>query len=111
MDRKEAIRQYKETATPMGVFRVRNTKTGKSFIGTSVNLPAMLNRQRFQLANGAHRSKELQADVKALGIDTFAFETLDVLEPLKEPGYDPADDLAALEGMWRETLAATGLYE
>lgn len=46
MDRRELSRAYKETSRPMGVFRVRNTVNGKCFIGTSVDLPSMLNRQR-----------------------------------------------------------------
>ena len=46
VDRKALIRQYKETRRPAGVFRVRNTANGKSLVGTSVDLPSMLNRQR-----------------------------------------------------------------
>ena len=49
MDRKALVRDYKENRRPMGVFRVLNTANGKSLIGTSVDLPGMLNRQRFQL--------------------------------------------------------------
>lgn len=111
MDRKAAIRKYKETPTPMGVFCVRNIATGKAFVGSSTNVPAMLNRQRFQLSVGSHPCRELQKDIQALGADAFAVETLDTLEPSKEPGYDPTDDLKTLLEMWREKLAATGLYK
>ncbi|HLA63963.1 MAG TPA: GIY-YIG nuclease family protein, partial [Rhodothermales bacterium] len=79
MDRKAAARAYKELQHPMGVFRVLNTAGGKSFIGTSVNLPAMLNRQRAQLQLGGHPSTELQRDWNALGADAFTFEVLDEL--------------------------------
>lgn len=107
MDRKEAIRNYKNTPTPVGVFRVRNNTEGKSFIGSSVNVPAMLNRQRFQLDHGAHANKQLQADWNALGADAFTIESLDVLEPPKEGTWDPSDDLKALEEMWRDRIAAS----
>ena len=80
MDRKEAIKNYKNTPTPVGVFRIRNNRDGKSFIGSSANLPAMLNRQRFQLDHGAHANKQLQADWSAMGADSFTIESLDVLE-------------------------------
>ncbi len=55
MDRKALIRQYKETPRPMGVYRIRNTKTSQALIGTSLDVPSMLNRHRAQLGLGAHR--------------------------------------------------------
>ncbi len=106
MNRKEAIRAYKEARRPIGVFQVRNTASGKAYIGTSVDLPSMLNRQRAQLRMGAHADRALQADWNALGDGAFAFDVLDTLEPPDEPGYDPADDLRTLEDLWRGKLAA-----
>ena len=32
MDRKAAIRQYKEAATPIGIVGIRNIATGKTFL-------------------------------------------------------------------------------
>ncbi len=106
MDRKEAIRQYKETVRPMGIWQVRCTATGQSLLGTSTDLPAMLNRQRAQLRLRAHRQADLQRDWDAHGEEAFTFEVLDTLEPKDDPGYSPAEDLAELETMWRERLAA-----
>ena len=108
MDRKEQIRAYKESPRTMGVFRVRNTVTGKSLLGSSVDVPAMLNRQRFQLGAGGHPDRALQADWAEFGPDAFVFETLDTLEPSEEPGYDPSPDLKALEEMWLEKLGRAG---
>ncbi|HEY8532027.1 MAG TPA: GIY-YIG nuclease family protein [Limnochorda sp.] len=108
MNRKELIREYKNTPKPAGVFRVRNTAQNKSFIGTSTNLPAMLNRQRFQLETGAHPDRELQQDWNELGPDAFAFEILDQLEPSKEPDTDPTEDLRVLKALWVEKLTAAG---
>jgi hypothetical protein len=104
MNRKELIRKYKETPRPMGVYVVRNTATGKSFIGSSVDVPARLNRLRTQLQSGLHPNRELQDDWKRLGADGFALETLDTLEPSDQPGNDPGEDLRVLEAMWREKL-------
>jgi len=108
MDRKTMIREYKQRRPPMGVFQVRNRASGKVLVGASSDLPAMLNRQRAQLQMGAHPSRELQADWKALGPEAFAFEILDILSPAKEPGTDPAEDLRILEMMWLDTLAPYG---
>jgi hypothetical protein len=108
MDRKEQIRAYKETRRPMGVFRVRNKVNGKSLVGASVDLPGMLNRQRFQLVAGGHPDRALQADWKECGAEAFEFETLDLLEPPDQPDYDPAVDLRALEQLWLEKLGRPG---
>lgn len=106
VDRKERIREYKERRLPMGVFRVRNTVTGESMIGSSIDLPSMLNRQRFQLDAGSHPNRALQQDWDASGGAGFEFEVLDTLEQSGEPGDDPAADLLVLEDMWAKRLEA-----
>jgi RimJ/RimL family protein N-acetyltransferase len=106
-DRKALVREYLETPRPAGVYRVRNKVSGKTLVGSSPNLPGILNRQRFQLNNGSHPDKELQSDWNALGPDAFTFETLDLLKPSDDPGYDPAEDLRALKEMWLDKLTAS----
>jgi len=108
MDRKALIREYKEARRPMGVFQVRNVQDGRVYVGTSVDLPSMLNRQRAQLRMGAHPDKVLQADWQALGPDAFTLDILDTLDPPDEPGYDPAADLRTLEELWRAKVEAAG---
>jgi hypothetical protein len=105
MDRKALIRQYKESRRPMGVFRVRNTVNGKSLIDASTDLPAILNRQQFQLRQGLHPSRELQKDWNELGPEVFVFEVLDTLTVPDQPDYDPADDLQALKQLWLDRLS------
>jgi len=109
VDRKALVREYLETPRAAGVYGVRNTASGKTFLGASPNLSGMLNRQRFQLQNGSHPDKELQADWNDLGRDAFAFETLDLLKLSDDPGYDPTEDLRTLKTMWLEKLAASGV--
>jgi hypothetical protein len=107
-DRKELIRRYKETPRPAGVYRVRNVIGGTSLLGSSPDLSAILNRERFQLDAGLHPDKELQKDWRELGPNAFAFETLDRLEPSSAPGYGPTADLQVLKEMWFEKLTASG---
>ena len=92
----------------MGVFRVRNTVNGKSLVGTSVDLPSILNRERAQLNFGGHPNRELQREWNEMGAGAFTFEVLDTLAPRQEPDYDPADDLRALEALWLEKLQPFG---
>lgn len=107
MDRKALTRAYKETPRPMGVYRVRNTVTGKSLVASSVDLPAILNRHKAALRLGGHTNKELQKDWNELGPEAFEFEVLDTLSPSDRPGDKPADDLKELEAMWIEKLSPT----
>jgi len=107
MDRKEIIRKYKETPRPMGVYRVLNKTNGKTLLGTSRDLPAVLNRHRAQLRLNGHRNREMQRDWNEMGPDAFEFEILDTLSPSDSPDYDPKDDLRQLEELWVEKLAVS----
>jgi hypothetical protein len=104
MDRKALIRAYKDTPRPMGIYRVQHVATGRSLVGRSKDLPAILNRERAQLRLGVHRNAALQRDWNAFGAEAFAFEVLDTLAPPDRDDYDPTDDLAVLEAMWLERL-------
>lgn len=108
INRRMLIREYKETPRPTGVYRVHNTVRKKTFIGSSTNLPGILNRHRFQLENGSHRDHDLQRDWKELGPEAFEFEVLDVLTPKKDLDYDPTEDLAVLLEMRTENIVASG---
>ncbi len=107
-DRKARIHEYKETPPSAGVYRVQNTIGGRSLVGSSANLPGILNRHRFELQAGSHRNQELQRDWNDLGPDAFKFEVLDVLTPRKEADYDPAEDLAVLLELWLVRITASG---
>jgi hypothetical protein len=104
MDKKALIREYKDTQRPMGVYQVRNTVNGKVLIGRSVDLPAILNRLRGELRLGGLRNRALQQDWNEHGPEAFEIEVLDTLPPSDRPGYNPADDLKALEALWLEKL-------
>jgi hypothetical protein len=107
MDRKALIREYKRRRPPAGVYRVRNTVTGRALVAASANLPAILNRHEAQLRMGGHPSKSLQADWTAHGSASFVFEVLDTLPPREDPAYDSVPDLSGLEDMWLERLSMT----
>jgi len=108
VDRKALRRDYKETPRPAGVYRVRNTAQRRALVGSSPNLPGILNRHRFQLDDGSHTDKELQRDWRALGADAFSFDVLDELPPQDDADVDVGEELAVLLAMWRDKLAAVG---
>lgn len=104
MDRRELKREYKAARPSMGVYRVHNKVDDRSLVGSSTNLPAILNRHQAQLRMGVHLTPGLQGDWNDRGADAFAFEILDTLEASEDPSYDPAADLRELEKLWLEKL-------
>ena len=104
MNQKELKKQYKQTVLPMGIFQIKNLVNGKIFLGSSKNLKGKLNSIKFQLEMGSYINKELQKDFNEYRENNFLFETLDLLEPKEDPGYDYSDDLNTLEEMWLEKL-------
>ncbi len=106
-DRKEMLRHYKENPPAMGVYRVRDTVSGGYLLGSSLNLPGILNRTRFSLEMGGDRCAEMQLAWNEHGAEAFVFEVLDTLEPSGEPGEEPLEEVRLLEEMWRARLVAT----
>ena len=108
IDRRAQVREYKESVRPAGIYRIRNRSTGKSLVGMSADITSILNRHRFQLDNASFPDVELQRDWLALGAQAFDFETVDLLEPKDEPGYDPKVELVTLKALWMEKYAEDG---
>jgi biotin operon repressor len=98
--RSEIRRQYKEAPREAGIFMVKNTVTGKVFLGSSKNLHGPLNKHRFLLSIGRHWIKTMQEDWDRLGPDAFVFEVLEVVKRAEDPAFSVEDELALLEEKW-----------
>lgn len=92
----------------MGVFLIRNNLSEKIFLGAGLNLHGTINRHTFQLKNGVHPNKQLQADWNQLGSDNFAFEIIDELMPAADPDFDERAELVFLEKLWLQKLQPFG---
>jgi hypothetical protein len=103
LDIKVLKQQFKDNPQPMGVYKISHRTTGKVFIGSGLNVHGIINSQRFQLENGAHRNAELQKDFARFGGEKFSFEVVDILER-KDGRDDYAEDLKALEEIWLDKL-------
>lgn len=108
MDKKAAIREYKLSHRPMGVFQILCLRNEKVFIDSSKDVPGKINRHRFQLNAGVHPAKGLQSDWIEFGEDAFEFETLETLEPRDDAEYNYSSDLEVLEDLWLEKQAPYG---
>lgn len=106
-NRREAIRQYKERKSPIGIFALRQTGTGAAWVGASRNLDGQRNSSMFSLRLGSHRNKALQAAYNAAGGEAgFEFVVLEVLED-EELGPIGRDTwLKERERHWRTELDA-----
>ncbi len=100
MNKKEAKQDYKLNPPPMGVFQVRNLKSEKVFVGSTMNLKGIFNRYESQLKAGNHPNKSLQADWNEFGAESFAFEILEELSP--RANLDSKAELNFLVDLWLE---------
>lgn len=108
MDRSEAKKDYKQAKRPMGVYRIRNTQNGKSYVGFSTDLQAIINRQKAELKFGSHRNTELLGEWKSFGESSFKFEVLDELGHDENSKANPVEELRILSEMWVRKIEKAG---
>ena len=80
IDKKEAIRKFKERKPLRGAFAVRCRATGHVWVGAFPDLYAMQNRHWFSLRMGGHRDPQLQQEWNTHGEQAFEFEVLEKLD-------------------------------
>jgi hypothetical protein len=110
VDRKAAIREYKERAVPRGVFAVRCKATGFVSVDSSPNLTAAKNGLWFSLRLGNHRDKQLQSEWRTHGEDQFEFEVLEELDP-DLPQMAIYDELKARKAAWIAQMNARAIQK
>ncbi|MFT3729685.1 MAG: GIY-YIG nuclease family protein [Terricaulis sp.] len=104
--KRELVREYKERKVRRGVYAVRCATTSEVWASASRNLDAQQNSLFFQLRNGRHPNRALQAAWKAHGEAGFAYEELAELSDEERGDYALKADLKSLEQEWREKLGA-----
>lgn len=105
MTRKEAIREYKEKKTPRGIFVIRCTATGRTWVGASRNLDAAKNGYWFGLRSGGHLDKSLQEEWNIYGEQSFTCEVLEKFDDDLHP-LELNDRLKTSQADWVSRLAA-----
>ncbi|MBI3676509.1 MAG: GIY-YIG nuclease family protein [Proteobacteria bacterium] len=102
--KREMLREYKERKQQQGVYAVRCAATGAVWTAVSRNLDKQHNTTWFQLRQGGHPNKAMQAAWNAHGEAAFAYE---ILEEVKDD--NPlliASLLKDREVQWRKELNA-----
>ena len=105
-ENKRLKKTYQQTPRAIGVFLVRNSLNDRVFLAAGVDLHGLMNRHKFQLVNGSHANKQLQADWIEFGSNNFAFEIVDEVNPAA--GADPRAEVETLEKLWLEKLQPFG---
>lgn len=106
--RKELKLAYKQNPPPMGVYQIKNTATGKIFIGSHTNIPGKFNSNRMQLDMKSHPNKELQEDWNLYEPHAFSFDILETIDPTKVAQENWRKEVLALEEKWLEKLKPYG---
>ena len=107
-DKKRLKKDYQQTPRAIGVFLIRNNLNDKVFLAAGIDLRGLINRHKFQLKNGSHPNKQLQADWNGSGSNNFAFEIVDELSPRAGDEIDYRAEVAFLEQLWLEKLKPFG---
>ena len=105
---KQLKNEYKRQKFKVGVFQIRNIINDKIYVGSSVNLVAIWNRNKGELAFGGHRNELLQAEWKQFGEAAFRFETLAEINQDEEANTDYNMEAKKLEAMFIEELQPFG---
>lgn len=108
MDKSEMKKAYKQSKRPMGVYRIKNCKNDRVFIGFATDLPARFNRHKAELKFKSHRNSELQEIWNSFGESAFEFEIIDLLDYKENNKANANEELHVLAEMWVERLKNGG---
>jgi len=106
--RKEIKEEYKLKKFRMGVYQIKNKLNQKIFIGSSPDLDAKWNSQKFQLNAGLHPNFELQKDWTEHGEQNFTYEILELLNDEDFNATQIRKELKKLEDRFIEKLQPFG---
>ncbi|MBC7506592.1 MAG: GIY-YIG nuclease family protein [Sandarakinorhabdus sp.] len=102
IDRKAATAAWKERKNAPGIYAIRCTVSGESWMGQAADLATVQNRHWFALRSGSHSNRVMQAAWAAHGADAMVFEPLELL-PDAESG---ASQLRDALRRWRDESGA-----
>lgn len=105
--RKAQLAAYKERKVAAGIFAVRCTASGETWVGRAPDLDTIWRRLSFELAQRACRRPSLQAAWDAHGAGAFSFGALERID--EEVAYVRDKKLVARLEHWRAALAAQAI--
>jgi|L827metagenome_2_1110789.scaffolds.fasta_scaffold15619_3 hypothetical protein len=108
VDKKAAVRAYKERPVTGGVYRIRDEKSGESWYFAEVDLAACRNKFNFSRATGLCTQNALREAWARDGADAFSFEVCEEIEKKPEQtAREFREDLDALLELIQEQNASS----
>jgi hypothetical protein len=104
-DRRALARRARDAFPAMGVYAIRDCATGHVRVKSSRNVPGAINRLTFELRQGCHRDRGLQALWDARGAEGVTMEVLEFVRERNDPAFDYDAELALLEAIYRLDLS------
>lgn len=104
-DRKAAVSAYKERKVEAGIYAIRCTASGETWVGSAPDLSTIQNRQWFTLRQGGNMQRSMQNAWNEHGADAFAFEVLETLQD-EEMALSRDRRLKELLADWAKELGA-----
>jgi hypothetical protein len=104
-DRRLLARRARDAFPAMGVYAIHNRATGHVRVKSSRNVPGAINRLTFELRQGCHRDRGLQALWDARGAEGVTMEVLELVGERNDPAFDYDAELALLEALYRLELS------
>jgi hypothetical protein len=101
--RRVESRRVRDAFPPMGVYAVRELRSGQVRIGSSRNVYARLNRIRFELRLGTHADRDLQ-EAWRLDPARVSFDVVELVKERTDAAFDYAEELSLLEQLHRAQL-------
>lgn len=97
---------YRGFTPRAGVYSITCRPTGRMYVGCTDHLVGAMNGHRFNLSNGMHPNRELQADWDAYGDGASDFNIHDELASgdLAAPADRMGRELEALRDLWVDQL-------
>ncbi len=106
-NRQDMVDAYLANKPPPGIFAVRCTKTGDTWVGASRNPDKHQNAIWFELNLGKYRNKSLQTSWNTNGEAAFTYEVVEDIDDANEHAISRLMDARAEH--WRTELNATAV--
>ncbi|HEY3838023.1 MAG TPA: GIY-YIG nuclease family protein [Bryobacteraceae bacterium] len=108
IDKRELKREAKTKVSSKGIFAVRCTPSGESWVSSSRDLKSSQTGIWFMLRNGMHHNRMMQAAWNVHGAGAFHFEILETLDD-DLPPLLLKDSLRDRQKHWQTQLDATAV--
>jgi hypothetical protein len=105
--RRSLSRRARDAFPPMGVYAIRDARTGRARVGSSRNVHARLNRIQFELRLGTHADRDLQ-EAWRHDAERISFEVVELVKERTDAAFDYGEELRLLEELHREQLSSEG---